>query len=64
MTKEKPNATNRHIIIDLSWPKDSSVNAGVDKNSYIGIEFALTFPTVDDITKKEIARFGTCCPSL
>ena len=39
MTREKPNAPNRRVIIDLSWPKNASVNAGVDKNSYLGSEF-------------------------
>ena len=34
MTREKPNAPNHRVIIDLSWPKHASVNAGVDKNSY------------------------------
>ena len=34
MTREKPNAPNRRVIIDLSWPKNASVNTGVDKNSY------------------------------
>ena len=44
--------------IDLSWPKYSSVNAGKEKNSYLGTDFALTFPSVDHITK-EIKRLGT-----
>ena len=50
MTRDKPNAPNRRVIIDLSWPKNNSVNAGIDKNSYLRAEFSLTFPTVDDIT--------------
>ena len=57
MTREKPNAPNRRVIIDLSWPKNMSVNAGVDKNSYLGAEFSLTFPTVDDITH-QLTRLG------
>ena len=51
MTREKPNSDTRRVIIDLSWPKGSSVNSGIDKNSYLGSEFALTFPTVDNITQ-------------
>ena len=51
MTHEKSNSTNRCVIIDLSWPKDYSVNAGVDKNSYLVTDFVLTFPTIDDITE-------------
>ena len=51
MTREKSTSTNRHVIIDLSWPKDYSVNAGVDKNSDLGTDFVLSFPTIDDITE-------------
>ena len=57
MTREKPNASNRRVIIDLSWPKHNSVNDGVDKNSYLGSEFSLTFPTIDDITN-ELVKIG------
>ena len=28
------------------------MNDGVDKNSYLGSEFSLTFPTIDDITNE------------
>ena len=34
------------------------MNAGTDKNSYLGIDFALTFPSVDHITS-ELTRLGT-----
>ena len=57
---EKPNAPNRRVIIDLSWPKNNSVNAGVDKNSYLGSEFCLTFLTIDDITS-ELVKIGPGC---
>ena len=60
MTREKPNAPNRRVIIDLPWPKNASVNAGVDKNSYLGSEFSLTFPTIDDITR-ELVKIGPGC---
>ena len=60
MTREKPNAPNRRVIIDLSWPKNASVNAGVDKNSYLGSEFSLKFPIIDDITK-ELVKIGAGC---
>ena len=58
MTRE--NAPNRRVIIDLSWPKNASVNAGVDKNSYLGSEFSLMFPTIDDITR-ELVKIGPGC---
>ena len=58
MTRAKPNSDRRRVIIDLSWPIRVSVNAGIDKTSYLGSTFSLTFPTVDDITRqlKNIGR--------
>ena len=50
MTRDKPGSENRRVIIDLSWPPDNSVNAGIHKDSYLGTDFSLTFPTVDHIT--------------
>ena len=44
MTREKPGAKNRRVIVDLSWPSGTSVNAGVDSDTYAGAEFILTFP--------------------
>ena len=52
MTRAKPNSDRRRVIIDLSWPLGASVNAGIDKNAYLDAPFALTFPTVDDITNE------------
>ena len=51
MTRAKPNSDRRMAIIDLCWPLGEAVNAGTDKNVYLGRCFPLTFPTVDDITK-------------
>ena len=51
MTRDKPGSDNRRVIIDLSWPLGGSVNSGIDKESYMGTEFAhLVLPTVDHIT--------------
>ena len=44
-------------ILDLSWPKGESVNARVEKNGYMGGEFKLMFPTVDDLTQ-ELVKIG------
>ena len=58
MTREKPGSDHRRVIIDLSWPHENSVNAGIHKDSYLGTDFSLTFPTVDHITDalKQIGR--------
>ena len=50
MTRNKPNSDRRRAIIDLSWPIGASINAGIDTEIYLNSPFALTFPTVDDIT--------------
>ena len=63
MTRSKPNSDRRHIIVDLSWPQRSSVNAGIDKLSYLNSEFDVTFPTVDDITA-ELKRLGRGGPMV
>ena len=50
MTRDKPGSKHRRVIIDLSWPLGCSVNAGIDKASYMGTDFVLVLPTVDNIT--------------
>ena len=57
MTRPKASSDNRRVIMDLSWPKGLSVNDGVDKNSYMGSDFKLTFPTIDDLTS-ELVKLG------
>ena len=52
MTREKPGAPHRRVIIDLSFPAGESVNAGVDPDQYLGSKFLLTLPTIDTITSK------------
>ena len=42
-------------MVDLSWPHDNSVNDNINKNVYLGTQFSLTFPSVDDITDE------VCC---
>ena len=57
MMRHKPNSECRRVIIDLSWPLGASVNTGIDKQTYLGSEFELTFPSVDDITN-ELKHLG------
>ena len=52
MTREKPDSEVRCTIVDLSWPKNFSVNAGVMKNKYLGSSFVQNYPSVDDFVKK------------
>ena len=57
MTRHKPNSDTRRVIVDLSWPRGESVNAGVEKDAYLGADFKLTFPSIDDLTK-ELTKIG------
>lgn len=56
----KKDSAERQIILDLSWPFNTSVNTGIDKSLHEGMEFDLTYPTVDHIASL-IARKGTGC---
>ena len=49
MAIAKKDSDERRIILDLSWPLNTSVNAGIDKDFYEGSHFELVYPTVDDI---------------
>ena len=46
--------TTRQTIVDLCWPKGQSVNAAVQKDRYLGSDFILNYPSVDDIVKRVI----------
>ena len=60
MTREKPNALHRRVIIDLSFPQGKSVNAGIPKDQYLGTPFIFKLPTVDAITD-QIKVLGRGC---
>ena len=40
--------------MDLSWPKNMSVNDGVEKNNHLGIEFTLHYQSMDDFIKRVV----------
>ena len=46
-----PDSKVRRTIVDLSWPKNFSVNAGVMKDKY-WVLVLLNYPSVDDIVEK------------
>jgi len=45
----KPDADERRIIVDLSWPPGLSVNDGISREEYLDEDISLTYPTVDSI---------------
>ena len=58
LTRPKATTNKRRIIVDLSWPRGLSVNDCVSSSLYLGTEFVLKFPTIDDITSRIIQLQG------
>ena len=54
MTRDKAGSNTRRTIVDLSWPKGASVNDGVLKDSYLGTDFQMHYPSVDSIIQQVI----------
>ena len=44
MTREKSNAKNRRVIVDLSFPQGRSVNAGSAQDIYLNTPLFSSFP--------------------
>ena len=57
MTRDKNGSDKRRTIIDLSWPKGSSVNDGVQGDCYLGTNFEMHYPSVDHIVD-QLNRLG------
>ena len=60
MTRNKPNAAHRRVIIDLSFPIATSVNAGVTKDTYLETPYQLNLPNLDVITN-QVKKLGPGC---
>ena len=50
-TTEKRDSPDRRVIMDLSFPPGNSVNDRIPKNSYLGEESSLRYPSVDALTE-------------
>ena len=57
MTRPKKNSVNRRVIVDLSWPRGCSVNAGIKRGFYQGRPSKYTLPNVMDAAD-EVTRIG------
>ena len=57
MTRAKKNTTARRIIVDLTWPRGSSVNSGIRKGYFQGKPATYTLPNIMDAAD-EVARIG------
>ena len=60
MTRDKSSSANRRVIIDLNWPIGHSVNSGVASDQYLGTDFILTYPSVDNITDEVLKLCKGC----
>ena len=54
LTRLKPDADSRRVIVDLSWPQEASVNSNVATDTYCNLPFQLKYPSVDDIVNRII----------
>jgi hypothetical protein len=59
-TVEKHDSMERRIILDLSFPEGSSVNAGIVKGEYLGKLWDLTYPTIGDFSAMIQAKGKNC----
>ena len=50
VTRDKQDSDKKRTIMNLSWPKGHSVNHGGSKEKYLGTEYTLHYPSVDNIT--------------
>jgi len=56
----KKGTTDRRVITDLSFPEGYSVNAGIDKDSYLGVDIKTKYPTVDHIVALIVKKGQGC----
>ena len=59
MTRAKSDPDSRRTIMDLSFPKGLSINDGVLKDTYLGTDFQMHYPSIDSI----IQTFNELGPS-
>ena len=59
-TVAKKDTSERRVILDLSWPVGKGVNSHIPKDSYLGVETSLRFPTVDSLVEI-VKRKGSGC---
>ena len=59
-TRPKKNSSECRVILDLSFPEGHSVNDGIQKDYYLGMEAKLTFPRVDDLALRIYELKGDC----
>lgn len=63
MSREKKGTDDRRIIIDMTYPHESSVNSFICKNTIMGVQHDHRLPTIDDLTDiiKEVGSEAYVC---
>ena len=56
----KKDSDERRLILDLSFPKGSSINDGIDKDCYLGEFDKLTLPSLDQFVE-QVMKLGRGC---
>ena len=51
-SQPKKDSESRRFIMDMSFPKNESVNDGIPKDTYMGLNITLKYPTVDVVARK------------
>ena len=51
MTRAKSDSNSRRTIMDLSFPKGFSINDGILKDTYLGTNFQMHYPSIDSIIR-------------
>ena len=59
-TRPKRNTNDRRAILDLSFPEHHAVNDFTPKDSYLGMNIELKYPSVDDLAMR-IYELGANC---
>lgn len=56
MTRPKRETNDRRVIVDLSYPKGSAVNDGIDNLAYFGTDISYTLPSIGDLVQHLISH--------
>ena len=60
ITRPKPDTNKCRVIVDLSFPRDFSVNDYVPRGFYMNTAFKLHYPNIDLSTQK-LSQLGPGC---
>ena len=56
----KKDSTQRRMILDLSFPEGNSINEGINKDLYFGMEEKLVLPSIDALADR-VMELGPGC---